>query len=87
MQTLKMTRLKTLVVVTEQIASMLNKMQDFIAGRNFYRTMNLFKMYTKQRQNKIWWKIFGGKVKIFRQPYFPTYPLLTTVNLEKHADT
>ena len=49
MQTLKIT-----VVVTEQTASMLNKMQDFIAGRNFYRTMNLFKMYNKQKQNKIW---------------------------------
>ena len=58
MQTLKMTRLKTLVVVTEQTASMLNhwlnKMQDFIARRNFYRTMSWFKMYNKQRQNKIW---------------------------------
>ena len=54
MQTLKMTRLNTLVVVTEQTASMLHTMQDFIAGRNFYRTMNLFKMYNEQRQNKIW---------------------------------
>ena len=54
MQTLKMTQRKTFVVVTEQTASMLNKMQDFIAGQNFYRTMNLFKMYNKQRQNKIW---------------------------------
>ena len=54
MQTLKMTRLKTLVVVIEQTACTLNKMQDFIAGRNFYRATNLFKMHNKQRQNKIW---------------------------------
>ena len=35
MQTLKMMRHKTFVVVTKQTASMLNKMQDFIAGRDF----------------------------------------------------
>ena len=55
MQTLKIPGLKTLAVGTKEIASRLDIMRDFIAGRNFYTTISQFKMDNKQRQNKIWY--------------------------------